>query len=135
MALTRAFKETVFQRAQRDPKFRKALLTEALNAYLSGDEATGKAVLRDVINATVGFEPLGDQAGRERAIEALAREIRLADALGAARVICWDGRSDDAQQAADAPARLASVIDAARRRSGLSDPPGSSHRRAALRGR
>jgi DNA-binding phage protein len=58
MALTRAFRETVYHRAQRDGAFRKALLTEALNAYLAGDEATGKAVLRDVINATVGFERL-----------------------------------------------------------------------------
>ena len=58
MALTRAFRETVYQRAQRDGAFRKALLTEAVNAYLGGDEATGKAVLRDVINATVGFEQL-----------------------------------------------------------------------------
>lgn len=58
MALTRAFRETVYQRAQRDGAFRKALLTEAVNAYLSGDEATGKAVLRDAINATVGFEQL-----------------------------------------------------------------------------
>jgi DNA-binding phage protein len=29
-----------------------------MNAYLGGDEATGKAVLRDVINATLGFEQL-----------------------------------------------------------------------------
>ncbi len=58
MALTRAFRETVSQRAQQDGAFRKALLTEAMNAYLGGDEATGKALLRDVINATVGFEPL-----------------------------------------------------------------------------
>ncbi|MCZ2155131.1 MAG: transcriptional regulator, partial [Bryobacterales bacterium] len=48
----------VYERAQRDAGFRKALLTEAMNAYLSGDEATGKAVLRDVINATIGFEQL-----------------------------------------------------------------------------
>jgi hypothetical protein len=64
MALTRAFRETVYQRAQRDRAFRKALLTEAVNAYLSGDEATGKTVLRDVINATVGFEPLAAELGK-----------------------------------------------------------------------
>lgn len=64
MALTRAFREAVYQRAQRDGAFRKALLTEAVNAYLSGDEATGKAVLRDVINATVGFEPLAAELGK-----------------------------------------------------------------------
>ena len=58
MALTREFRETVYRRAQRDASFRRALLTEAVNAYLNGDEATGKAVLRDVINATIGFEGL-----------------------------------------------------------------------------
>jgi len=58
MALTKAFRETVYERAQRDTEFVKALLTEAMNAWLGGDEATGKAVLRDVINATIGFERL-----------------------------------------------------------------------------
>jgi hypothetical protein len=64
MALTKEFRETVYQRAQRDSAFRKALLTEAVNAYLGGDAATGKAVLRDVINATVGFEPLAAELGK-----------------------------------------------------------------------
>jgi hypothetical protein len=58
MALTKVFRETVYNRAQRDGAFRKALLTEAVNAYLSGDEVTGKTILRDVINATIGFERL-----------------------------------------------------------------------------
>jgi DNA-binding phage protein len=61
MALTKAFRETVYERAQRDAGFRKALLTEAMNAYLGGDEVTGKAVLRDVINATIGFERLAEE--------------------------------------------------------------------------
>lgn len=64
MALTRAFRETVYERAQRDGAFRKALLTEAVNAYFGGDEATGKAVLRDMINATIGFEELAAELGR-----------------------------------------------------------------------
>ena len=64
MALSRAFRETIYSRAQRDRGFRKALLTEAVNAYLGGDEATGKAVLRDVINATIGFEPLAAELGK-----------------------------------------------------------------------
>lgn len=64
MALTKAFRETVYERAQRDAGFRKALLTEAMNAYLGGDEATGKAVLRDVINATIGFEALAAELGK-----------------------------------------------------------------------
>jgi len=58
MALTRDFKETVLERVQRDAKYREALFTEAINAYLAGDTATGKAILRDLVNATVGFEAL-----------------------------------------------------------------------------
>jgi DNA-binding phage protein len=64
MALTRAFRETVYNRAQRDSAFRKALLTEAMNAYLCGDAATGKAVLRDAINATIGFERLASELNK-----------------------------------------------------------------------
>ncbi len=58
MALTRDFKETIQARAQRDPAFRKALLQEGVECLLAGDVDTGKAVLRDYINATIGFEEL-----------------------------------------------------------------------------
>lgn len=58
MALTREFKDTVAARVQRDPRFREALFTEAMNAYLGGDTGAGKAILRDLVNATVGFEEL-----------------------------------------------------------------------------
>jgi DNA-binding phage protein len=58
MTLTRQFKQTVAARVQRDPRFREALFTEALNAYFAGDIAVGKAILRDLVNATVGFEEL-----------------------------------------------------------------------------
>lgn len=55
MPLTHDFKETIRARAQRDPKFRQALLREAVECILNGDLATGKSVLRDYVNATVGF--------------------------------------------------------------------------------
>jgi DNA-binding phage protein len=58
MALTRDFRDTVVARIQRDPKFRQSMFTEAINAYLSGDIITGKAMLRDLVNATIGFEGL-----------------------------------------------------------------------------
>jgi len=61
MALTRDFRETILARAQREPRYREALFTEAINAYLAGDIATGKAILRDLVNATVGFEGLAAQ--------------------------------------------------------------------------
>jgi DNA-binding phage protein len=63
MALTRSFKDIVQARVQRDPAFRRALLTEGVNALLEGDVDTGKAVLRDYINATVGFEALAAATG------------------------------------------------------------------------
>ncbi|MDK9694950.1 MAG: transcriptional regulator [Siculibacillus sp.] len=63
MALTRAFKEVVADRAARDPEFRVALLTEAADLFLSGDVDTGKAVLRDFINATIGFVRLSETTG------------------------------------------------------------------------
>lgn len=59
MPLTRDFKETIKERAETDPKFRVALLTEAISALLEGDLETGKMVIRDYINATVGFNELG----------------------------------------------------------------------------
>jgi len=63
MALTRTFKETVVARAERDAAFRDALLKEGIDTLLAGDVETGKAVLRDYINATVGFESLAAATG------------------------------------------------------------------------
>jgi hypothetical protein len=65
MPLTRDFKQTIRERAQRDPEFRQALLEEGIECLLSGDVDTGKAVLRDYINATVGFQSLGDSVHKE----------------------------------------------------------------------
>ncbi len=62
MALTRAFKETVQARVQRDPAFRVALLVEATQCLLDGDLDTGKTILRDYINSTGGFEKLSQKA-------------------------------------------------------------------------
>lgn len=64
MALTRDFKETIQARARRDPAFREALLREALESLLAGDVETGNAVLRDYINATIGFKELGRRTRR-----------------------------------------------------------------------
>jgi hypothetical protein len=61
MPLTHDFNETIRARAQREPKFRQALLREATQSILDGDLPTGKAVLRDYVNATVGFQALEDQ--------------------------------------------------------------------------
>ena len=58
MPLTHDFKENIRARAERDVDFRHALLREAVECVIKGDLATGKAVLRDYVNATVGFQDL-----------------------------------------------------------------------------
>ncbi|MCF7702435.1 transcriptional regulator [Loktanella sp. M215] len=58
MALTRSFKDTIKARADRDPAFRVGLFKEAIEALLSDDLETGKLLLRDYVNATVGFDAL-----------------------------------------------------------------------------
>jgi len=58
MTLTRDFRETVQARVKRDAAFRKGLLSEAIESLLSGEVSLGKELLRDYINATVGFPKL-----------------------------------------------------------------------------
>jgi len=61
MALTRAFKETVVVRVRSAPAFARALLDEAITLYVEGDPESAKLILRDPVNATVGFEALADE--------------------------------------------------------------------------
>ncbi|WP_339635207.1 transcriptional regulator [uncultured Sneathiella sp.] len=59
MALTRDFKDTIKQRAQNDPDFRVGLLTEAAECILNNEVDVAKTLLRDYVNATIGFQELG----------------------------------------------------------------------------
>lgn len=60
MALTRSFRETVVERAQNDVEFRAALIEEAIQAFLDGDMDEARTLLRDCINATIGFAALSE---------------------------------------------------------------------------
>lgn len=60
MALTRDFKETILERAQNDPKFRVGLLTEAVECLVNDEIDVAKTLLRDYVNATLGFQELGN---------------------------------------------------------------------------
>mgnify|MGYP006332339701 CR=1 FL=1 len=64
MALTRDFKETVKERAARDPAFAKAMLDEAATAFLNGEPHVSRLILRDLVNASVGFEDLAIETNR-----------------------------------------------------------------------
>ncbi len=58
MTLTRNFKETVIQRVQDDSSFAQALLDEAATLFLNGEPEIARMMLRDLVNATIGFEQL-----------------------------------------------------------------------------
>ena len=60
MVLTKSFKDLVQRRVEQDPGFAAALLREGIDCLLAGDVDTGRAILRDYIKATVGFEKLGE---------------------------------------------------------------------------
>lgn len=64
MAIARDFKETIRARTLKDPEFRKGLLVESVENMLEGDIETGKALIRDYINATLGFEKLASMTDK-----------------------------------------------------------------------
>ncbi|MFN5512324.1 MAG: hypothetical protein ACK49H_13795, partial [Burkholderiales bacterium] len=68
MALTRDFKETVAARVQNDPAFAQALLDEAITLFVNGEPQSAKLILRDLVNATVGFEALACQKGQQQGV-------------------------------------------------------------------
>ncbi len=63
MVLTRSFKDHVKAKIKSDPAFRQALFQEAVQTLISGDVDTARAVLRDFINATIGFAALAKATG------------------------------------------------------------------------
>ena len=58
MAITRDYKDTINERVSREPAFTAALLDEAITLFLNGEPVVARLVLRDLVNATVGFEEL-----------------------------------------------------------------------------
>ncbi len=64
MALSRDFKETVKERAERGPASAKAMPDEAATAFLNGEAHVARLILRDVVNASVGFEELATETNR-----------------------------------------------------------------------
>lgn len=66
MALTQNFKHTIKLRVNRDAQFRETPLRESIENMLAGDLDTGKAILGDYINATVGFTELAQATHQSR---------------------------------------------------------------------
>jgi DNA-binding phage protein len=64
MALTRDFTETINARVEKDSHFTIALLDEAIFLFLNGEPETARLILRDIVNATVGFEQLAIETSK-----------------------------------------------------------------------
>jgi DNA-binding phage protein len=64
MALTRDFKQTVVERVRNDPAFARAPLDEAATVFLNGEPEIARLILRDLVNATVGFEALAAETAK-----------------------------------------------------------------------
>jgi DNA-binding phage protein len=63
MPLSRDFKASVVERVRRDPRFGVALLDEAATVFLNGEPDIARMVLRELVNATLGFEKLASITG------------------------------------------------------------------------
>ena len=64
MPSTRSYHVTIQERAVREVGFRRALLAGAVECFLNGEMGVGKTLMRDVINATVGYTKLGELTRR-----------------------------------------------------------------------
>jgi hypothetical protein len=63
--LTVSHKEFILDHIAKNPDFAEGLLREGINLLLAGEVETGKAILRDYIKGTVGFEKLGKAIGTQ----------------------------------------------------------------------
>jgi DNA-binding phage protein len=64
MASIKNFKENIQKQEKKESEYRTAMLTEAVESFLSDDIDMGKAVLREYITATIGFETFSRQMGK-----------------------------------------------------------------------
>jgi hypothetical protein len=62
MPLTKEFKETIMV-GLRDREFRAAYLADAIAAMHGGEFSVGKRMLRNYVNATIGFDALSKAVG------------------------------------------------------------------------
>lgn len=92
------------------------------HAEVAGDAARAAGLFVSTLNAAgaQGFEPLHDPA---TAADELARLLRLAHAMGAVRLLVWDGRLAAGGDDTSAPETLAECVARGIDRSKLSRPP------------
>jgi sugar phosphate isomerase/epimerase len=94
------------------------------HAAAAGEVVRRAGLLVSTLNVVddVTFDPFGGSAALEATIDGLAAHLRWADAMGAPRVLIYDGRVEDPAAVATACDTLARAIEAAGRQSGLTNP-------------
>lgn len=65
MAITKQFRDTIMNRAKKDPVFRREMLRKAIELFLNDEMDLAKSLLRDYINATIQFKTLSRNLDQE----------------------------------------------------------------------
>lgn len=64
---TKLFSETIHEQLEKSPSFRSAYLRGTMECLIGGEVETGKTLLRDFIDGTIGFPKLSNDLGRSPA--------------------------------------------------------------------
>jgi len=101
-----------------------------VTVYEAHAAAAGELIRRhDLLVSTLNaagdpsFDPFGGPAALEGTVAALAQQLRLAAAMGAPRLLIWEGRVARREDLDGALRTLTDCLARARERSGLADPP------------
>jgi DNA-binding phage protein len=65
--LTRPFSDTVHEQLRKSASFRSAYLRGTMECLVAGEIETGKTLLRDYVEGTIGFAKLSAALGRSSA--------------------------------------------------------------------
>ncbi|MFN8518939.1 MAG: sugar phosphate isomerase/epimerase [Chloroflexota bacterium] len=95
------------------------------HAAAAGDLIRRHGLMVSTLNVAgdPSFDPFGGPEAFERSVAGLATHLRLAAAMGAPRVLIWEGRVATAAAVPAALRTLTDCIRQAQERSGLADPP------------
>jgi sugar phosphate isomerase/epimerase len=95
------------------------------HAAAAGDVVRRAGLIVSTLNVVgdATFDPFAGPDALSTTIEGLAAHMRWAAAMGAPRVLIWEGRVEKRGQVDAACRTLAQAIEAAARRSGLQNPP------------
>lgn len=73
--LTRPLTSTIKEQIEESNEFRRGFLREGIACLLTGDVRAGKLILHDYIEATLGFEEIGQALGQSA--DAIKRQFDL----------------------------------------------------------